>query len=323
MDSGLSSTASSIGPDCDSVDLSVTMLGVRETFTHMAATVWKGYLSFGLISVPIRLHVAARGDRIGFNQLHKECHSRIRQRLYCPVCDRQVERSELVKGYEYEKDSYVLVEEEEVKKVTPGSGRTMEILEFVKLEEVDPLYFDNSFFAVPEEAGQKAYELLVRTMEEAGYAALAKVSMHQREHTVLVRPRKNGLTLHTMHYPADIRQVGEYGQVSGADVKPQEIKLARQLIESLAAPFDPDKYRDEFQLRLREMIEAKRQGQEVAASQAPRLAPVVDLMEALQKSLAGKTKKKPPARATKAQPPAAAKTGRRPRRRKSAQRLAR
>ena len=260
-------------------------------FTRMAATVWKGYLSFGLISVPIRLHVAARGERIGFNQLHKECHSRIRQRLYCPVCDRQVERSELVKGYEYEKDNYVLVEEEEVKKATPQSGSTMEILEFVKLEEVDPLYFDSSFFAVPEEAGQKAYELLVRTMEEAGYAALAKVSMHQREHTVLVRPRKNGLTLHTMHYAADIREVGEYGRDSGADVKPREIKLARQLVESLAAPFDPDKYRDEFQERLREMIEAKRQGREVAASQAPRLAPVVDLMEALQKSLAGKTKK--------------------------------
>ena len=141
------------------------MLGVGKTFTDMATTVWKEYLSFGLISVPIRLHVAPHGDRIGFNQLHKECHSRIRQRLYCPVCDRQVERSELVKGYEYEKDSYVLVEEEEVKKVTPGSGSTMEILEFVKLEEVDPLYCDNSFFSVPE---------------EAGYAARAKVSMHQR-----------------------------------------------------------------------------------------------------------------------------------------------
>ena len=126
-----------------------------------------------------------------------------------------------------------------------------------------------------------------------------------------------------MHYPADIRQVAEYGQDSGADVKPQEIKLARQLVESLAAPFDPDKYRDEFQERLREMIEAKRQGQEVTASQAPRLAPVVDLMEALQKSLASETKKKPPARAAKAQPTAAASTGKRPSRRKPAQRIAR
>ena len=299
------------------------MLEVRGSFSHMASTVWKGYLSFGLISVPIRLHVAARSDRIGFNQLHKECHSRIRQRLHCPVCDRQVERSELVKGYEYEKDNYVLVEEEEVKKVTPQSGSTMEILEFVKLEEVDPLYFDSSFFALPEEAGKKAYELLVRTMEEAGYAAVAKVSMHQREHTVLVRPRNNGLTLHTMHYPADIRQVAEYGQDSDTEVKPQEIKLARQLVESLAAPFEPDKYRDEFQERLREMIEAKRQGQEVAASQTPRLAPVVDLMEALQKSLASKTKKKPPARAAKSQPAATASTGKRPSRRKPAQRIAR
>ena len=285
------------------------MLGVRGTFSHMASTVWKGYLSFGLISVPIRLHVAARSDRIGFNQLHKECHSRIRQRLYCPVCDRQVERSELVKGYEYEKDNYVLVEEEEVKKVTPQSGSTMEILEFVKLEEVDPLYFDSSFFAVPEEAGQKAYELLVRTMEEAGYAAVAKMSMHQREHTVLVRPRKNGLTLHTMHYPADIRQVAEYGQDSDSDVKPQEIKLARQLVESLAAPFDPDKYRDEFQGA------AARNDRGEAPRTGSRRFPSTTIgagrrsYGSLAEESREQDKKKPPARAAKAQPAAAASTG--------------
>ena len=174
----------------------------------MASTVWKGYLSFGLISVPIRLHVAARSERVGFNQIHKECNSRIRQKLYCPICDRTVERSELIKGYEYEKDHYVLVEDEEIKKMAPTSGATMEILEFVKLDEVDPLYFDSSFFAVPEDAGQKAYYLLVETMENAGYAAVAKVSMHQREYTVLVRPRKHGLTIHTMHYPNEIRELG-------------------------------------------------------------------------------------------------------------------
>ncbi len=262
----------------------------------MVATVWKGYLSFGLISVPIRLHVATRGERVGFNQIHKECNSRIRQKLYCPICDRQVERSELIKGYEYEKDHYVLVEDEEIKKMAPQSSATMEILEFVKLDEVDPLYFDSSFFAVPEEAGQKAYYLLVETMENADYAAVAKVSMHQREYTVLVRPRKHGLTIHTMHYPNEIRELAEYGQPSNTEVKPQEVKLAMQLVESLAAPFEPGKYSDQYQKQLRELIEAKRQGETVPVSQAPRLAPVIDLMEALQQSLAAQPEKKPPAR---------------------------
>ena len=262
----------------------------------MASTVWKGYLSFGLISVPIRLHVAARSERVGFNQIHKDCNSRIRQKLYCPSCDRVVERAELIKGYEYEKGQYVLVEEEEIKKIMPASGSTMEILEFVRLDEVDPLFFDSSFFTVPEEAGRKAYKLLVETMESAGYAAMAKVSMHQREYTVLVRPRKGGLTLHTMYYPNEIRELSEYGAPAEVEVKPQEVKLAKQLVESLAAPFEPEKYHDAYRKQLLDLVEAKRQGQAVAVAEAPRLAPVIDLMEALRQSLASQPDKKPPAR---------------------------
>lgn len=187
----------------------------------MAATVWKGHLTFGLISIPLRLFSAARSEQISFNQLHKECHSRIRQPLFCPTCNRVVERSEIVKGYEYGKDQYVLVEDEELESVKPSSARTMEILEFVKLEEIDPLYFDTSYFAVPEEAGRKAYHLLEKTMEASGYAAIAKLGMHQREYTVILRPRASGLTLHTMYYPNEIRQVAEYGQIDGQHVKPQ------------------------------------------------------------------------------------------------------
>ena len=262
----------------------------------MAATAWKGYLSFGLISVPIRLHAAARSERVGFNQIHKGCNTRIRQKLYCPSCDRLVERAELIKGYEYEKGQYVLVEEEEIKKIMPPSGSTMEILEFVKLEEVDPLYFNSSFFAVSEEAGRKAYKLLVETMASAGYAAMAKVSMHQREYTVLVRPRQGGLTLHTMYYPNEIRELSEYGAPVEVGVKPQEVDLARQLVESLAAPFAPEKYHDAYQQQLKDLVEAKRQGQAVAVAETPRLAPVIDLMAALKQSLASQPAKKPPAR---------------------------
>jgi len=265
----------------------------------MATTVWKGHLTFGLISIPIGLFSAARGERISFNQLHKECHTRLRQPLFCSTCNRMVERSEVVRGHEYEKDQYVLFTDEELEKVAPPSARTMEILEFVKLKEVDPLHFDASYFAVPEEAGQKAYHLLLKAMEESGYAAIAKLCMHQREYTVVIRPRANGLTLHTMFYVNEIRQVAEYGQAGNVEVKEQERKLAQQLIESLAATFDPQKYRDQYQESVRGLIEAKLQGKEVALAPQPHLAPVIDLMEALKKSLAERpaVPKKPPARA--------------------------
>ncbi len=264
----------------------------------MASTVWKGHLTFGLISIPIGLYSAARGERVSFNQLHKECHSRIRQPLFCPTCNRMVERSEVVKGYEYEKDQYVLFNEDELEKIAPPSSRAMEILEFVPVSEVDPLYFDTSYYMVAEEAGQKAYELLVRTMKESKFAAVAKLTMHQREYTVIIRPRAGGLTLHTMYYENEIRQVAEYGKTNGVELKAQEVKLAQQLVESLAADFEPKKYKDEYQDRVKGLIEAKLQGREVTSTPQPQLAPVIDLMEALKKSLAerGGIPKKPPAR---------------------------
>ena len=279
----------------------------------MAATVWKGYITFGLISVPVRLFTAARSERVSFNQLHKKCHTRVKQQLYCPTCDCTVERSDIVKGFAYTKDQYILIEDADIKKVQPESAGGMEILEFVKIDEVDPLYFDSSYYIVPEEAGQKAYQLLVETMDKAGYAAIAKIAMHQREYTVLVRARKKGLTLHTMYYPNEIRELSEYGKGTEIEVKPQELQLAQQLVESLAAAFEPSKYNDQYQARLKELIEAKRAGEETASTEAPKLAPVIDLMEALQKSLKEAPPKKAPARATEAAAAAASSTAKKPR----------
>jgi DNA end-binding protein Ku len=279
----------------------------------MATSVWKGYLTFGLISIPIRLFSAARTERISLNQLHNVCKTRIRMPLYCPHCDKQVPRNEIVKGYEYEKDQYVLFNEEELDKIEPQSARSMEILEFVKVVEIDPLYYDASYYVTPEDEGKKAYQLLLAAMEESGYAAIAKLTMHQREHIVVVRPRANGMTLHTMYYTNEIREVAEYGQSDkSAEPKPQEKKLAEQLIESLAAKFEPEKYKDQYQESMRGLIEAKQQGQEVAEAPHPKLAPVIDLMEALKKSIAEKqpsastSGRKPPVRAvpTVAQAPA-------------------
>jgi DNA end-binding protein Ku len=279
----------------------------------MATTVWKGHLTFGLISIPVRMYAAARGERISFNQLHKECHSRLKQPLFCPVCNRNVERSEIVKGYEYEKDQYVLFSEGELDKVEPPSARVMEILEFVKLDEIDPIYFDASYYVAPEDAGIKAYQLLMKAMEESGYAAIAKLTMHQREHIVIVRPSARGMMLHTMFYSSEIR-ASDSVPTNNVELKDQEKKLAQQLIESLATPFDAQKYRDEYQENLRAMIAAKQQGQEVTEAAQPHMAPVVDLMEALKKSLAEKqapasetaseapARKKPPARAAETVP---------------------
>jgi len=284
----------------------------------MATSVWKGHLTFGLISIPMRMSAAARGERISFNQLHKECHSRLKQPLFCPVCNRNVERSEIVKGYEHEKDQYVLFSEEELDKIEPPSARVMEILEFVKLDEMDPLYFDSSYYLAPEDAGVKAYQLLMKGMQESGYGAIAKLTMHQREHIVIIRPGSKGMTLHTMFYSNEIR-AAESVATDKVELKDQEKKLAQQLIESLAAPFDPQKYRDEYMENVKGMIEAKLKGQEVTQVAQPHMAPVIDLMEALKKSLAEKQApaassaapvgKKPPTRALQPVPVAQKKTG--------------
>jgi DNA end-binding protein Ku len=254
----------------------------------MAAT-WKGSLSFGLVSIPIQLSPAARTERISFNQLHKVCHSRLKQPLFCPTCNRNVERSEIEKGYEYEKDQYLLFSEDELDKIEPESARVMEILEFVKVDEIDPLYFDASYFAAPEPAGAKGYRLLVDAMIKSGYAGIAKVTMHNREYIVIIRARENGLTIHTMFYTNEIRQPAE----SGADkfeIKEQERSLASQLIETLAGRFQPEKYHDTYQEGLRTLIEAKAKDQDViAAVPNVQIAPA-DLMAALKQSL---TQKRP------------------------------
>src|SRR6185312_6806770 len=264
----------------------------------MASTVWKGYLTFGLISVPVRLFVAARSERISFNQIHDKCGSRIKQQTWCPVCERVVERSELKKGFEVAKGRFAVVEDEEIKKIAPQSNESMEIFEFVKAADIDPIYYDASYFMVPEEAGKKAYELLFQTMQKSGFSAIAKVAMHQREYTVVIRPHSHGLTLHTMFYPEEVREIPEFGKDTNVQIRPQEVALAEKLVEGLATDFDPSKYHDEYQSQLSKLIEAKKEGLEVQSSTPKKLAPVIDLMQALQQSLGQIPQKKPAAKVT-------------------------
>jgi DNA end-binding protein Ku len=253
----------------------------------MASTVWKGYISFGLVSVPVRLYAAARAEHVSFNQIHEPCGSRIKQQTVCPVCDRVVERNELVKGYQVDRDAYVLVSGDELKSLEADSSEAMEIAQFVSLSEVDPIYFESSFYSAPEDPGRRAYGLLLQAMEKLNVAAIAKVTLHQREQIVLMRPYHKGIILHTLYFPAEVREISEYGKTENMTLQKPEIDLAEQFITQLTAKFEPEQYKDEYQQRVLDMIETKRAGQVVAGQpHKPKLAPVIDLMEALKKSIA-------------------------------------
>lgn len=257
----------------------------------MASSVWSGHLTFGLISMPVRLFSGARSSGISFNMLHRTDLQRVKQQYYCPADNQVVERSEMVKGYEFRKDEYIVVEPEEIKKIEPRTAKTMEILEFVKAGDVDPVYFESSYYLVPEEAGRRPYALLSAALEETQFVAIAQITMHNREYTVFLRPHSGGMMLHTMYYAEEVRQLEEFGRPD-VELKPAELKVAHQLIEALAGDWDPEKYHDTFQDNLKKLIETKLEGGKVVEIDRPKpLAPVVDLMAALKESLALAEKK--------------------------------
>jgi DNA end-binding protein Ku len=263
----------------------------------MASTVWKGHLTFGLVSLPIKLFSAARSETVSFNQLHASDHSRVKQVLYCQAEDKPVSRDQLVKGYEYEKGKYVVVDEADIKKAAPPSSRTMEILEFVKTDQVDPVYYESSYYVAPDEAGEKPYALLFEALKRSGYVGIAKVAMHNREHIVILRPGDKGILLHTMYYEDEVRKIEEF-RTDTKLVQEKELALAMTLINSLEAEFEPAKYKDGYRENLMAVIEAKVEGKEIVeAPAAQQLAPVVDIMEALKASLA--LGRKPPQSAAK------------------------
>ena len=253
----------------------------------MASSVWKGTIVLSLVSIPVRLYAAARSERAYLHQIHKECNTRVRQPLFCPHCNRFVERNEIVKGYEFDEGQYVLMEDKEIKKLAATSSRNLEIVAFTKLEEIDPIFFDSSYFCIAEDSGKKAYQLLTKALEDTGTVGIGMLLMHQRDYTVFLRPYQHGLLLHTMYFANEIRQLPEYGVVEATNLKPQEVKLTEQLIESLTEPFKPKQYHNEFQEKLKKLIEAKQHGKSVEiGEQQPKRAAVIDMMTALKKSLA-------------------------------------
>jgi DNA end-binding protein Ku len=275
----------------------------------MAATVWKGFISFGLVSIPIRLYSGARGKTVNFHLLHNKDNSRIHEVMYCSKEEKPIERSELVKGYEYQKGRYVVITPEEIKAATPPTERVMEILQFVKGDDIDPIYFESSYYVAPEESGQKPYALLLEALQQSKFDGLAKVTMHGREHIVILRPSERGIMLHTMYYADEIRDVAEFTPHRNL-VNEKELKLAKTLIQSLVDDFKPERYKDTYRENLEKLIKAKAKGKQIQPASEPQLPKVVDIMEALQRSLAQKklAQKKPAQRDR-----AAAKTARRKR----------
>jgi len=258
----------------------------------MAATVWKGFVSFGLVSFPVRLQVAAREKSIGFHLLHSKDLSRVKEVYFCQTEDKPLKREDLVKGYEVSKDEYVVIDQADLDKIAPKTAKVMDILQFVKADEFDPVFLDKSYHVIPDGDITKPYSLFREAMKQRGQYAIAKVAMHNREHIVVMRPDGNELMLHTMFFSEEIQRAEV--KTGPEKFSPQELKLAGQLIDTLTDKFDPKKFHDEYQENLERLIEQKKKGERVTAPTQERTKPVVNILEALRKSLAeNKSESKP------------------------------
>jgi DNA end-binding protein Ku len=269
-------------------------------------SIGSGAISFGLVSIPVKLYLAASSEAPSFNLLHVRCGNRIRQQRFCPACNTVVEREDLIRGYEVSKDQYIQVTDEELKALEGEASEEIEIAEFVPLEKVDPIYFERSYYLGPDRGGEKAYRLLADTMAQVGKVALAKFVLRGKENLVIVRSARNGLVLHTMYFADEVRSFDEIAKGESAKISEAESQLAVRLIEELSTgDFEPDKYEDEYSQRVLDLVDKKAEGQKItlAKPQAHR-GQVIDLMAALKESLGKKApkQKKPAVRAKSSEP---------------------
>jgi DNA end-binding protein Ku len=265
-----------------------------------------GTISFGLVSIPVKLYTAASSQSPSFNLLHAKCGNRIRQQRLCPVCNEVVERDELVRGYEFVKDQYVRITDEELKALEGEASKAIEISEFVPLSTVDPVYFEKSYYLGPDKGGEKPYRLLAEAMAQAGKVALAKFVMRGRENLVVLRSSQNGLMLHAMYFADEVKDFGEIEKGESAKISGAETNLAMRLIDELSNDqFKPEQYEDEYRQRVMDVVNSKAEGKEITVAEpVQQRAQVIDLMAALKESLGKREpkEKKPAVRAKASEP---------------------
>lgn len=260
----------------------------------MPRAIWSGAISFGLVNVPIKLFTATSQKDVRFHQLHDSDGARIQQKRVCSKDGEEVTLDHIVKGYEISRDRYVLITPEELDTLDPKASRTIDIQDFVDLDEIDPVYFDSTYYMVPEKGAAKAYALLLEAMRKSNKVAIARVVLRQKQHLVALRPLKNALSMETMLYADEVVSADSLeGLPEDIEVSDRELAMAQQLIDSLTAEFQPEQYRDDYRERVLALIERKAEGQEIVAEEEPEeTTPVVDLMAALEASLkAAKTRR--------------------------------
>jgi DNA end-binding protein Ku len=250
-------------------------------------TMWKGAISFGLVNVPIKLYTATEASDVKFNYLHARCHTPIKYEKRCPSCDEVVSPEDIVRGFEYEKGKYVIMTEEDLAGIAIEQTKSIDIVDFVDLSQIDPIYYSKTYFVTPGDGGQKAYALLRKAMQDTGKIAIAKVVIRSKQHLAAVRVYENCLALETMFFPAEIRTPAALPELNyEAKLSDSELQMAMNLINNLAAEFNPDKYTDDYRKVLLEVIESKLEGTAVSeVAPKPETGKVIDLMEALRASI--------------------------------------
>ncbi len=250
----------------------------------MPRSIWNGVISFGLVSIPVGLYSAVQEKDIRFNQLHKPCGSRIKQQKFCPTCEKVVEADEIERGFELSKAHYVVVDDADFEALPVPSKHTIEVTSFVKAEEVDPIYFDQTYYLEPSDAGKKPLALLMRALEEKQVIAVAKVALRNKENLCLLRSTKGGVVLETLYWQDEIRKPEETN-LEGIKIDERELKMAESLVDLLAGDFHPEEFQDTYRAALMERIEAKQHGGQLTVAPEPKEARVVNLMDALKASL--------------------------------------
>src|SRR5438309_8326113 len=262
----------------------------RERTSRTPRAIWSGTISFGLVSIPVRLYTATDSHDVHFHLLHRRDGVRLQNVRWCPKDEKAVPWDEVVRGFEYAKGRYVPLSDEDLDHLPVKTIHTVDISDFVKLEEVDPIYFDKAYYLAPEEAGVKAFALLRQALQQTGRAAVAKVAIRDKENLCLVRPYQDVLSMETMLYANEIRSTHGIA-ANGAEVSPKELQMAVSLIENLSDSFDPQRYHDEYQAALKQLLDAKVEGAPLPAAPTEHGEKVVDLMEALRASVEATRKK--------------------------------